>query len=131
MVCWLGLRAYQTVNKELNSIFLICKKYFKVFTRQIRMAGLLKHHHWFLTIHTTGTPPLTRFFGTQKNRVKGKPRYRRSVLLVKQENGTLLLPKSTFWDNILLPKSTFWEKNLLPKSTFWEKCLELDSKNAL
>ena len=43
-----------------------------------------------------GTPPLTRFFGTQKNRVKGKPRYRRSILVLEQENGTFLHSKSTF-----------------------------------
>ena len=36
----------------------------------------------------TGTPPLTRFFGTQKNPVKGKPRYRRSILVLKHKNGT-------------------------------------------
>jgi hypothetical protein len=35
-----------------------------------------------------GTPPLTRFLGTQKNRVKGKPRYRRTKLVLKWENGT-------------------------------------------
>ena len=35
----------------------------------------------------TGTPSLTRVFGTQKNRVKGKQCYRRSILI---------LSKSTF-----------------------------------
>ena len=45
-----------------------------------------------ITFQYTGTPPLTRFFGTQKNRVKGKPSYRRTFLVLKQENG----PKSTF-----------------------------------
>ena len=34
----------------------------------------------------TGTPPLTRFFGPRKNRVKGKPRYRRSILVLKPLN---------------------------------------------
>ena len=31
------------------------------------------------TFICTGTPPLTRFFGPGKNRVKGKPCYRRSI----------------------------------------------------
>ena len=35
----------------------------------------------------TGTPPLTRFFGPGINRVKGKPRYRRSILVLKSKNG--------------------------------------------
>ena len=43
-----------------------------------------------------GTPPLARFFGAQKNSVKGKLRYRRSILVLKHENGTFLLLKSTF-----------------------------------
>ena len=34
-----------------------------------------------------GTPPLTRFFGPGENRVKGKPRYRRSILVLKPQNG--------------------------------------------
>ena len=34
-------------------------------------------------VFTTGTPPLTRFFGPGKNRVKGKPHYRRSILVLK------------------------------------------------
>ena len=44
----------------------------------------------------TGTPPLTRFFGPRKNRVKGKLRYRRSILVVKPKNGEFLSSKSTF-----------------------------------
>ena len=36
----------------------------------------------------TGTSPLTQFFGTQTNCVKGKPRYRRAKLVLKWENGT-------------------------------------------
>ena len=35
----------------------------------------------------TGTPPLMWFFGPGKNRVKGKPRYRRSILVLKPQNG--------------------------------------------
>ena len=44
----------------------------------------------------TGTPPLTRFFGPGKNRVKGKPRYRRSILVLKPQNGEFKSSKSTF-----------------------------------
>ena len=44
----------------------------------------------------TGTPPLTRFFGPGKNRVKGKPRYRRSILVLKPQNGEFESSKSTF-----------------------------------
>ena len=36
----------------------------------------------------TGTPPLTRFVGTQKNRVKRKPRYGRTISVLKWENET-------------------------------------------
>ena len=35
----------------------------------------------------TGTPPLTRFFGPWENCVKGKPHYRRSILVLKPKNG--------------------------------------------
>ena len=42
------------------------------------------------------TPPLTRFFGPGKNRVKGKPRYRRSILVLKPQNGEFETLKSTF-----------------------------------
>jgi hypothetical protein len=45
---------------------------------------------------STGTPPLTRFFGPGENRVKGKPRYRRSILVLKTKNGEFDNPKSTF-----------------------------------
>ena len=45
---------------------------------------------------STGTPPLTRFFGPGKNRVKGKPRYRRSILVLKPQNGEFETSKSTF-----------------------------------
>ena len=50
---------------------------------------------WLLFI-TTGTPPLTRFSGPGKNRVKGKPRYRRSILVLKPQNGEFERSKSTF-----------------------------------
>ena len=44
----------------------------------------------------TGTPPLTWFSGPRKNRVKGKPRYRRSILVLKPPNGEFKSSKSTF-----------------------------------
>ena len=52
-------------------------------------------------IQDTGTPPLTRFFGPGKNRVKGKPRYRRSILVLKPQNGEYETSKSTFLQNFL------------------------------
>ena len=45
--------------------------------------------HWYR--HSS-----SRYFGTQKNRVKGKPRYRRSILVLKPKNGEYSRPKSTF-----------------------------------
>ena len=45
---------------------------------------------------TTGTPPTTRLFGPGKNHVKGKPRYRRSILVIKPQNGEFTGSKSTF-----------------------------------
>ena len=49
-----------------------------------------------IMVHTSGTPPLTLFFGPGKNIVKEKPCYRRSILVLKPGNGTILLRKSTF-----------------------------------
>ena len=46
--------------------------------------------------NTTGTPPLTRFFGPKENRVKGKPRYRRSDLVVKSKNGEFFFQSPLF-----------------------------------
>ena len=45
---------------------------------------------------TTGTPPLTRFFGSGKNCVKRKQHYRRSILVLKPKNGEYESSKSTF-----------------------------------
>ena len=39
----------------------------------------------------TGTPSLTLFFGPGKNRVKGKPGYRRSILVLKSDRKWMLL----------------------------------------
>ena len=50
----------------------------------------------FVFLRSTDTPPLTRFFGPGKNRVKGKPCYWRSVLVLKPKNGELENSKSTF-----------------------------------
>jgi hypothetical protein len=44
----------------------------------------------------TGTPPLTRFFGSGKNLVKGKLCYRRSILVLKHQNGEYESSKTTF-----------------------------------
>ena len=49
-----------------------------------------------LLLNNTGTPPLTQFFGPGKNRGKGKPRYRRSILVLKHKNGEFGSSKSTF-----------------------------------
>ena len=49
-----------------------------------------------LRLPLTGTPPLTRFFGPEENRVKGKPHYRRSILVLKPKNGEYGSSKSTF-----------------------------------
>ena len=38
----------------------------------------------------------TRFFWPGKNRVEGKPRYRRSILVLKPQNGEFEDSKSTF-----------------------------------
>ena len=48
-------------------------------------------------MHDTGTPPFTQFFGPEKNRVKGKPRYRRSILVLKPQNGEFEKSKYTFF----------------------------------
>ena len=52
---------------------------------------------------STGTPPLMRFFGPGKNRVKGKSRYRRSILVLKPQNGEFESSKSTFLHFFLDP----------------------------
>ena len=46
---------------------------------------------------STGTLPLRRFFGPRKNRVRGKPHYRRSILVLKPQNVEYESSKSTFW----------------------------------
>ena len=56
----------------------------------------------------TGTPPLTRFFEPGKNRVKGKPCYRRSILVLKPQNGEFEHSNSTFWAKCTANKSHMW-----------------------
>jgi hypothetical protein len=58
--------------------------------------GQIENGLVFGRLANTGTPPLTRFLGNQKNRVKGKPHYRRTIIEIKLENETFELPKSTF-----------------------------------
>ena len=38
------------------------------------------------TLYDVGTPPLTPVLRPRKNRVKGNPRYRRSILVLKPQN---------------------------------------------
>ena len=38
-------------------------------------------------LENTSTPPLTQSFGPGNYRVKGKPRYRRSILVLKPKTG--------------------------------------------
>ena len=72
----------------------VCLKYFlekipkadivewiEIWERIWRFQEYFNHIHIF--IGSTGTPPLTQFFGPGENRVKGKPRYRRSILVLK------------------------------------------------
>ena len=98
----------------------------------------------FDVCHSTGTPPLMRFFGPGKNRVKGKPRYRRSNLVLKPKNGEYVRSKSTFWAKctlqtkvikvvtvmnaiwklglrLLVAFPTLYNYNLLTKLEVWRK----------
>ena len=52
----------------------------------------------------TGTPPLTRFFGPGKNRVKGKPSYRRSILVLKPQTGNMTAQSPLFEQSALQAK---------------------------
>ena len=47
-------------------------------------------------LSSTGSPPLTWFLGPGKNQIKGKPRYRRSILVLKPQNEEYVGSKSTF-----------------------------------
>ena len=68
----------------------------KAYTGGPRIVQILCSQGIVLLRNRTGTPPLTRFFGPGKNRVKGKPRYRRSILVLKPQNGEFETLKSTF-----------------------------------
>ena len=74
-----------SLGDHFACLCLICKKSFNHFI----VRSLQKEQN-------TGTPPLTRFFGTQKNHVKGKPHYRRNILVLKPQNGEFDGSKSTF-----------------------------------
>ena len=60
------------------------------------MSSYLLIYYSVYVILNTGSPPLTRFFEPGKNRVKGKPRYRRSILVLKPKNGEYVSSKSPF-----------------------------------
>ena len=59
-----------------------------------------------LIFASTGTPPLTRFFGPGKNSVKGEPRYRRSILILKPQKGNLNFQSPLFEQNFTTYLST-------------------------
>ena len=54
---------------------------------------------------STGSPPLTWFFGPGKNHVKGIPGDRRSTLVLKPWNREYESSKSPFWANCTTNKS--------------------------
>ena len=56
--------------------------------RRIKLSMYMGWHDYRRIKLSTDTPPLTRFFGTQKIRFKRKPRYRRTKSVLKWENGT-------------------------------------------
>ena len=64
---------------------------------------------------STGTLPLMQFFGTQKKRVNEKPRYRRTKLVLKWENGNFDFPKSPFFTKNCSFFSLFFYAILHPK----------------
>ena len=76
---------------------IVCRHFYTVLCR----VFLLSFIYCKYIIVTTGTPPLTRFFGPGKNRVKGKPFYRRSILVLKPKNGEYESSKSTFFCKFL------------------------------
>ena len=78
--------------------------------------------HIYLIFHiaylcSTGSPPLTWFLGSKKNRVKGKTSYRRSSLAQKPENGTFSFPKY----NVEMEKNTC--QDFLPKYYWYDLIL--------
>ena len=58
--------------------------------------------HTYTQLYITGTPPLTRFFGPGKNSVKGKPRNRRSILVVKPQTGEFVIQSPLFAEFLLV-----------------------------
>jgi hypothetical protein len=61
-----NLNKFELKNLDINNF----EK--KMFAKKIKIASLI-----------TGTSPLTKFFGPDKNYVKGTPLYRRSILVLK------------------------------------------------
>ena len=90
---WYSLRSVKVNNVQKLS-----------FELNILIKDILTRYEWFVDnlkiflgqnltamILITGTPPLMR-----KNRVEGKSRYRRSILVLKSQNGEFEGSKSTF-----------------------------------
>ena len=72
----------------------------------------------------TGTPPLTRCLGPGKICVKGKPHYRRSILVLKTKNGEYESANSTFFSWFFhLFYSFMWIEN---RDISWIKDTDID-----
>ena len=68
----------RTITNQLLSRMIFALIFFNIFFMPLQFVAA-----WIPLSKYIGTPPLTRFFGPRKNRVKGKPRYRRSILVLK------------------------------------------------
>ena len=88
-------KCYQlmTVMSENNEILVLDNK---VVVSYSFLHQFLSLKHVEFVSKSTGTPPLTRFFGPWKNRVKEKACYRRSILVLKPKNREFESSKSTF-----------------------------------
>ena len=82
-----------TVMSENNEILVLDNK---VVVSYSFLHQFLSLKHVEFVSKSTGTPPLTRFFGPWKNRVKGELRYKRSILVLKPQNVEFEDSKSTF-----------------------------------
>ena len=71
------------------------------FGHKINLLFTIKNNIKLITIRLSNdsicTPLLMRFFGPGKIRVKGKPRYRRSIFVLKPKNGEYESSKTTFF----------------------------------
>jgi hypothetical protein len=83
----------------MHQFFILYKK-LKIERKQKKFQYLLKKKVTFEqswpSFADTGIPPLAQFFGTQKNCIKGTPHFRRTIFVLKWENRTFEIPKSTF-----------------------------------